>query len=87
MSLIGPRPERPEFVDKLADAIPFYGLRHTVRPGLTGWAQVNHGYGSTVDDALKKFEYDLYYIQESSILLDGIIALRTIHTVLFKPGS
>jgi exopolysaccharide biosynthesis polyprenyl glycosylphosphotransferase len=87
MSFIGPRPERRFFVDQLNQSVPYYSLRHSVRPGLTGWAQVNHGYGSSTDDARRKLEFDLYYIQESSFLLDCIILLRTIRTVISRPGS
>ena len=86
MSLIGPRPERPEFVDKLADEIPFYRARHAVRPGLTGWAQVQYRYGSTQDDARIKLEYDLYYVKHASFLLDLRIALQTIPVMLLFKG-
>ena len=78
MSLIGPRPERPEFVEQLEIEIPYYGVRHSVRPGITGWAQINYPYGASVEDALNKLEYDLYYIKNMSILLDIKILLRTI---------
>lgn len=77
MSFVGPRPERPEFVADLERSIPYYSWRHLVRPGLTGWAQINHPYGSTVDDARKKLEYDLYYIRHASPATDLAIALRT----------
>lgn len=87
MSLIGPRPERPEFVAKLTEAVPFYGLRHTVKPGLTGWAQVCYPYGSSVDDARRKLEYDLYYVKNISLLLDFRILLKTIGVVLFPRGA
>jgi exopolysaccharide biosynthesis polyprenyl glycosylphosphotransferase len=87
MSLIGPRPERPEFVEKLKARIPFYELRFAVRPGLTGWAQVNFGYGASVEDAAVKLQYDLYYIQENSLLLNLRIIFRTIRTILFARGS
>lgn len=83
MSTIGPRPERPEFVDGLARQIPFYKARHAVRPGLTGWAQVRFGYGSTVEDARIKLEYDLYYVRHSGFYLDALIALKTA-AVMFK---
>jgi sugar transferase (PEP-CTERM system associated) len=73
MSLVGPRPERPEFVSQLTQQIPFYGQRHVVRPGLTGWAQVCYTYGSTVEDALEKLQYDLFYIKNLSIALDLFI--------------
>ena len=82
MSLVGPRPERPAFVDELAGAIPFYRERLVVRPGLTGWAQVNHPYGRSLDDAAAKLEYDLYYVKHRSLLLDLLIALRTAGAIL-----
>lgn len=87
MSLIGPRPERPEFVDNLEKVIPFYSLRHTVKPGVTGWAQVCYPYGATVEDARHKLEYDLYYVKNISLLLDIRIALKTIGVVLFPKGA
>ena len=87
MSLIGPRPERPEFVRELEAGIPFYGIRHAVRPGITGWAQVKYGYGASVEDALKKLEYDLFYLKNMSILLDIKILLKTIGVVLFGQGA
>jgi len=87
MSLIGPRPERPEFVRKLEARIPFYSIRHSVRPGITGWAQVKYGYGASVEDALKKLEYDLFYLKKMSILLDIKILLKTIGVVLFGQGA
>ena len=86
MSLIGPRPERPEFVDQLERLIPFYRERLMVRPGLTGWAQVNFRYGSSVDDSATKLEYDLYYVKRRSLLFDLLIALRTVGTVLRFAG-
>ena len=82
MSLVGPRPERPEFVDDLAGAIPFYRERLVVRPGLTGWAQVNHPYGRSLDDAATKLEYDLYYVKHRSLLFDLRIAVRTAGAIL-----
>jgi sugar transferase (PEP-CTERM system associated) len=87
MSIVGPRPERPEFVADLTTRIPFYGQRHVVRPGLTGWAQVRHSYGSTVDDALQKLQYDLFYIKHMSIAFDLFIWLETLKTVLVRRGS
>ncbi len=78
MSLVGPRPERPEFVEKLGAVVPFYQQRHLVKPGLTGWAQINYPYGSNTEDALCKLRYDLYYIKHASMGLDLQIALRTI---------
>jgi len=87
MSLVGPRPERPEFVGELTRAIPFYGQRHVVKPGVTGWAQVRYSYGSSVDDAMEKLQYDLFYIKNLSIPLDLFIVFSTIKTVLFRRGS
>jgi lipopolysaccharide/colanic/teichoic acid biosynthesis glycosyltransferase len=78
MSFVGPRPERPEFVAELERAIPFYAWRHFVRPGLTGWAQINYPYGASVEDARHKLEYDLFYIRHYSLLTDLSIALRTL---------
>ncbi len=87
MSFVGPRPERPEFVSDLTTQIPFYGQRHAVRPGLTGWAQVRHSYGSTVADALQKLQFDLYYIKHMSVAFDLYIVLETTKTVLMRRGS
>jgi len=87
MSFIGPRPERPEFVEELKKEIPYYSIRFVVKPGLTGWAQVKYRYGASVEDAREKLCYDLFYIQESSPALNLKIILRTIQTVLFHSGS
>lgn len=87
MSFIGPRPERMEFVRQLEGKIPYYALRHTVKPGLTGWAQVCYPYGASEEDARHKLEYDLYYIKNMSILLDIKIILKTIGVVLFPKGA
>jgi exopolysaccharide biosynthesis polyprenyl glycosylphosphotransferase len=87
MSLIGPRPERPEFVDELAKQIPFYNRRHMVLPGLTGWAQVNYPYGASWEDSLQKLQYDLFYIKNRSLFLDLEILLRTISVVINKTGA
>ncbi|MEZ4411007.1 MAG: exopolysaccharide biosynthesis polyprenyl glycosylphosphotransferase [Polyangiales bacterium] len=87
MSLVGPRPERPIFVEQLEGELPHYDLRALIRPGLTGWAQVNYRYGSSVDDARIKLSYDLYYIQERSVSLFALTLLKTVSTVLLKPGS
>jgi exopolysaccharide biosynthesis polyprenyl glycosylphosphotransferase len=87
MSLVGPRPEREHFVRDLEKQIPFYGLRFAVRPGVTGWAQVNFGYGASVEDAKIKLEYDLFYVQEMSPLLYLLIILKTVQTVLMRRGS
>jgi lipopolysaccharide/colanic/teichoic acid biosynthesis glycosyltransferase len=87
MSFIGPRPERPEFTCRLNHEIPFYALRHLVKPGLTGWAQVNYQYGASIDDAREKLEYDLYYLKNHSFILDFVIILRTVKVVLFGHGA
>jgi sugar transferase (PEP-CTERM system associated) len=87
MSFIGPRPERPVFVDQLKGQIPYYALRFAVKPGITGWAQVKYPYGSTVEDALEKLQYDLYYIKNMSVLLDLLILLKSIQVVLFARGA
>jgi exopolysaccharide biosynthesis polyprenyl glycosylphosphotransferase len=87
MSLVGPRPERPELITLLEQNIPFYRARLLVKPGLTGWAQVNYGYGRSVDDAQVKLEYDLYYIKHQSLWLELIILFRTIAVVLGMKGS
>ncbi len=86
MSVVGPRPERPEFVHKLRDEIPFYRTRLSVRPGVTGWAQVNFGYGASVKDAMIKLRYDLYYIKHRSVMLDLTILIRTLGHVLRGGG-
>ncbi len=87
MSFVGPRPERPEFVQLLGDEIPHYNDRHKVKPGITGWAQVEYEYGASVDDAREKLTYDLYYIKNFSIILDIIIILKTVRVTLFGVGS
>lgn len=87
MSFIGPRPERPDFVAELQKQIPFYRARHTVVPGLTGWAQVEFRYGSSVADTLTKLQYDLYYIRHQSLALDGLIFLKTVGTLLKMKGT
>ncbi|MFC2167278.1 exopolysaccharide biosynthesis polyprenyl glycosylphosphotransferase [Acidobacteriota bacterium] len=87
MSFIGPRPERPIFIEELKKVIPYYSYRHLVNPGLTGWAQVNYPYGASVEDAVRKLGYDLYYIKNSNFLLDLQIVLRTFRVVLLRKGS
>jgi sugar transferase (PEP-CTERM system associated) len=87
MSLVGPRPERPEFVAALNEQIPYYHLRHSVRPGITGWAQILYKYGSSVEDAKEKLRYDLYYIKNCSVGLDLLIVLNTIKIVLLSRGA
>lgn len=86
MAFVGPRPERPEFVCSLSDDIPFYRERHLVKPGITGWAQLNYSYGASEKDALEKLQYDLYYIKNRSILLDILIIAQTVEVVLFGRG-
>ena len=87
MSIVGPRPERPEFVGELTKQIPFYGQRHIVRPGITGWAQVRYTYGATTEDALQKLQFDLFYIKHLSVALDLYIMLATIKTVVLQRGA
>lgn len=87
MAFVGPRPERPEFIERLSKEIPYYGVRHMVRPGLTGWAQVKYKYGSTIKDAREKLQYDLYYIKNASIGLDLLIMFLTVKTVLLRRGA
>jgi sugar transferase (PEP-CTERM system associated) len=87
MSMVGPRPERPEFVAQLKEQIPFYGLRHVVRPGVTGWAQVSYTYGASVEDALEKLQYDLFYIKRLTVAFDLVILLSTLKTVLLRRGA
>lgn len=86
MSFIGPRPERPEFIEDLERRIPYYSLRHLVKPGITGWAQVMYGYGDSVDDAIEKLQYDLFYVKNYSLLLDMSIMIRSMKVVLFGTG-
>ena len=87
MSFVGPRPERPHFVSQLAEEIPYYEHRHLTAPGLTGWAQIKHPYGASVEDARCKLQYDLYYIKNQSLALDLIIVFETVKTVLFSRGG
>jgi sugar transferase (PEP-CTERM system associated) len=87
MSLVGPRPERPHFVEQLRRAIPFYRYRSYVKPGLTGWAQINFRYGASVEDAREKLAYDLYYVKNRSVLLDAVILVSTVRVVLFGEGA
>ena len=87
MSIIGPRPERPVFVRELSKVIPFYETRHTIKPGLSGWAQVNSRYGSSVEDSLIKLQYDLYYIKHRSFFLDLNIIVKTLNTILYYRGQ
>jgi len=87
MSFVGPRPERPEFVALLTERLPFYAVRHSVNPGITGWAQVRYSYGATVEQSMKKLEYDLYYVKNHSLALDLQIVLETVRVVLFGEGA
>jgi sugar transferase (PEP-CTERM system associated) len=87
MSLVGPRPERQHFVDELAEMIPYYHQRHIVKPGLTGWAQINYPYGNTQEDALHKLQYELFYIKNHSVLFDLSILFSTIRTVVLRQGT
>jgi len=87
MSFVGPRPERPFFVEQLSRAIPFYQQRHAVKPGLTGWAQVKYRYGSSLEDAMEKLRYDLYYIKHLSVVFDLTIVFDTVKVVLFRKGA
>ncbi|WP_245799919.1 sugar transferase [Zobellia uliginosa] len=86
MQFIGPRPERKVFVDQLNEMIPYYGVRHLIKPGITGWAQVKYKYGENLEDSIRKLEYDLYYIKNKSITLDFRILFKTVTTVLFSRG-
>jgi len=87
MSFVGPRPERQVFVDQLTEKIPFYDVRHSVKPGVTGWAQVRYPYGASIEDGLKKLEYDLYYVKNHSLFLDLMIMVETIQVVLLGKGA
>ena len=86
MSFIGPRPERPCFVEMLRKEIPYYDLRHYVKPGVTGWAQVMYSYGASIEDAYKKMQYDLYYVKHLSLWMDILILFKTARVVLFGHG-
>ena len=87
MSLVGPRPERPFFVDQLTKEIPFYAVRHSVKPGVTGWAQVRYHYGATVEDSAEKLQYDLYYVKNNSLFLDIVVLFETVGVVLTGKGA
>ena len=87
MSFVGPRPERPFFVEQLRKEIPHYDLRHAVKPGITGWAQVNYPYGASVDDAKRKLAYDLYYLKNHDLILDLAILMQTVRVILFPGGA
>jgi len=87
MRLVGPRPERPEFVEDLATKIPYYKKRHTVKPGLAGWAQLKYPYGATEQDAYEKLQYDLYYVKNHNVVMDFFILLQTIEIVIMGKGA
>jgi lipopolysaccharide/colanic/teichoic acid biosynthesis glycosyltransferase len=87
MSFVGPRPERQFFVDQLVEKIPFYDVRHSVKPGVTGWAQVRYPYGASLEDGLAKLQYDLYYVKNHSLFLDLMILVETIQVVLLGKGA
>lgn len=87
MSFVGPRPERPFFVNQLTGSIPYYGYRHTIKPGITGWAQVRYPYGASVEDAVEKLKYDLYYVKNNSLFLDLIILFQTLQVLIFQDGA
>ena len=87
MSIVGPRPERPEFVESLSETIPYYKERHAVKPGVTGWAQLRYAYGASEGDAIEKLQYDLYYIKNQNFLLDLMIILQTVEVVIWGKGA
>jgi len=87
MSFVGPRPERAYFVAQLSEKVPFYGARHTVKPGVTGWAQVHYSYGASVEESAQKLQFDLYYVKNHTLLLDLVILLRTMKVVLLREGA
>ena len=87
MSFVGPRPERPEFVLDLEEKLPFYAERHMVKPGITGWAQINYPYGASIEDSRNKLEFDLYYTKNYTLFLDLLILLQTLRVVLWNEGA
>jgi exopolysaccharide biosynthesis polyprenyl glycosylphosphotransferase len=87
MAVVGPRPERPEFVQTLTQRIPFYGQRHFVKPGITGWAQINHKYGDSIEDTITKLEFDLYYLKNLTLSMDLYIMFHTAKVMLLSKGS
>jgi sugar transferase (PEP-CTERM system associated) len=87
MSFVGPRPERPPFVAQLIESVPFYDVRHSMKPGITGWAQVRYPYGASLEDGLAKLQYDLYYVKNHSLFLDLLVLIETAHVVLFGRGA
>ena len=87
MSFVGPRPERPEFVNRLSQVIPYYNLRHSVKPGITGWAQISYPYGASEADSIEKLQYDLYYIKRYSLMFDVLILFQTAQAILWEKGG
>lgn len=87
MSLVGPRPERPEFVSELSESIPYYDVRHTIKPGITGWAQLRYPYGASAEDAMRKLQYELYYVKNQNLLLDLVIMLQTVEVMIWGKGA
>jgi lipopolysaccharide/colanic/teichoic acid biosynthesis glycosyltransferase len=87
MSFVGPRPERPEFVEQLAKVIPYYRARHAVKPGITGWAQLCYPYGASEKDALEKLQFDLFYVKNRSLLFDFAILVQTVEVVVWRKGA
>jgi len=87
MSLVGPRPERPAFVAELKKSVPYYDIRHSVKPGVTGWAQVRYGYCATIEDSRRKHQFDLYYVKNNTFALDLLVLIETVSVVLFREGS
>ena len=87
MSFVGPRPERPEFVETLSESLPYYRSRHTVKPGITGWAQLCYPYGASDKDAFEKLQYDLYYVKNRNLLFDLAILIQTVEVVLWQKGA
>jgi lipopolysaccharide/colanic/teichoic acid biosynthesis glycosyltransferase len=87
MAFVGPRPERPEFVRELKETVPYYEKRHCVKPGITGWAQMNYPYGACLKDTFNKLEFDLYYVKHQSLFLDFLVLLQTAEVILFGKGA
>ena len=87
MSFVGPRPERPFFVDQLLEQVPYYAARHSIKPGITGWAQVRYPYGASLEDAIEKLQFDLYYVKNHTLFLDLLIMFQTAQVVLFGKGA
>jgi lipopolysaccharide/colanic/teichoic acid biosynthesis glycosyltransferase len=87
MSFVGPRPERAYFVDQLLQEVPYYNVRHSIKPGVTGLAQVRYQYGASTEDAIQKLQYDLYYVKNNSLFLDLLILIDTVQVVLLGKGS